>query len=252
MLHRVSGLPVVKVGREVAGVVTEADLLAAQAATARRLHSASRQTLWQRDRHPALTAGELMPAPAITIRPNATIPAAARLMNTHHVRRLPVVDEQGRIVGIVNRRDLLSVFLRPDEDIAADIRRVLDGVIAAAPREADAAVRNGIVTLTGTLGPKTGPHGDLIPLAIQRREDQSCRPGFHRPPCFLQHGLVACCSPPDTSTRVRVRRPDQLVDGLLGSKCRVISCWQPAAARRRHARHSDTTFPEALSRPAEE
>src|ERR1700757_3848988 len=64
--HRISGLPVLKMGREVVGVVTEADLLAAEVATARRLHSPGAPAWWpRRRRHPALTAGELMTAPAI-------------------------------------------------------------------------------------------------------------------------------------------------------------------------------------------
>jgi CBS domain-containing protein len=166
--HRISGLPVLKMGREVAGVVTEADLLAAQAGTARRLHASVTRSWWpHRQEHAALTAGELMTAPAITVGPHVTIPAAARLMNTHRIRRLPVVDDKGRLIGIVSRRDLLSVFLRPDEDIRADIRQVLDEILAAEPGEADVTVRNGIVTLTGSLDPKVGPHGDLIPLAIR-------------------------------------------------------------------------------------
>jgi CBS domain-containing protein len=167
--HRISGLPVLKMGHEVAGVVTEADLIAAQAETSRRLHSAARRTWWPRRgrRHSALTAGELMTAPAITISPNATVPAAARLINTRHIRRLPVVDSSGKLAGIVSRRDLLSVFLRPDEDITTDIRKILDEILLAEPAEADVTVRNGIVTLTSTLDPRTGPHGDLIPLAIQ-------------------------------------------------------------------------------------
>jgi len=166
--HRISGLPVLKMGREVVGVVTEADLLAAEDKVQRRLHAATRRP-WRRRRqqHLGLTAGELMTAPAITIGPHATIPAAARLMNAQHIRRLPVVDEKARLVGVVSRRDLLSVFLRPDEDIAADARRVLNDVLLAEPGEAEVAVRNGVVKLTGTLDPKTGPHGELIPVAIQ-------------------------------------------------------------------------------------
>ena len=166
--HRISGLPVLKMGREVAGVVTEADLLAAQASTARRLHESAGRSWWpHRRQHPALTAGQLMTTPAITIGPHVTIPAAARLMNSHHIRRLPVVDDKGMLIGVVSRRDLLSVFLRPDEDIKADIRQVLDEILAAEPGDAEVSVRNGIVTLTGTLDPQTGPHGDLIPLAIR-------------------------------------------------------------------------------------
>ena len=166
--HRISGLPVLKMGRQVAGVVTEADLLAAEIATRRRLRLSGRQAWWpRRERHPALTAGELMSASAITIGQDATIPAAARLMNTHHVRRLPVVDEDGALIGIVSRRDLLRVFLRPDEKIAADVRRVLDEFMLAERADADVEVRNGVVTLTGTLKPASGRHENLMPLAIR-------------------------------------------------------------------------------------
>ena len=166
--HRISGVPVLKMGREVAGVVTEADLLREQASTARRLRSSARRS-WRpgRSRPPALTAGELMTSPAIVIGPDATIPAAARLMTAHHIQRLPVTSKDGELVGIVSRRDLISVFLRPDADIAADIRRVLEDIVLAQPGEADVAVHNGIVTLTGTLDPKAGVHGDLIPVALR-------------------------------------------------------------------------------------
>jgi CBS domain-containing protein len=167
-VHRISGLPVVKMGREVAGVVTEADLLRAQAAIARHLRSGARPA-WRPHgrRHPALTAGELMTSPAVTIGPDATVPAAARLMSTHHLRRLPVVDDKDRIIGVVSRRDLLSVFLRPDQDITADIRKLLDEILPAAPGDADVSVRDGVVTLTGTLDPDAAAHADLIPLAIR-------------------------------------------------------------------------------------
>ena len=166
--RRISGLPVLKMGREVAGVVTEADLLREQARVARRLRSSGRRS-WRpgSSRQPALTAGELMTSPALTTGPDATVPAAARLMTEHHLRRLPVTDQDGKLVGIVSRRDLISVFLRPDADIAADIRRVLDDILLARPGEADVAVHNGIVTLTGTLDPKAGMHGDLIPVALR-------------------------------------------------------------------------------------
>ena len=166
--HRISGMPVLKLGREVAGVVTEADLLAAESKTARQMRSARRPGfLFRARRHPAFTAGELMTAPAITVGPHVTVHAAGRLMSTRHLRLLPVVDEHNTLIGVVSRRDLLAVFLRPDEDIAADVRQVLDEILLAEPGEADVAVRDGIVTLTGTLDPKTGTHGDLIPVAIR-------------------------------------------------------------------------------------
>jgi CBS domain-containing protein len=166
--HRISGVPVLKMGREVAGVVTEADLLAAEDETNRRARMASsvgRRRLWHNQPHVNLTAGTMMTAPAITVGPDATIPAAARLMNTHHIRRLPVVDEDGKLVGIVSRRDLLSVFLRPDADIMHDVREVLNEIPLADPEQVIVAVRRGVVTLTGTV-PADGPH-DLIELALR-------------------------------------------------------------------------------------
>jgi CBS domain-containing protein len=166
--HRVSGMPVLKMGREVAGVVTEADLLAAEDRTRRHLRGTVHWPRRYADReHPAHVAGALMTAPAITIGPQATVPAAARLMSSHRVRLLPVVDDHNRLLGVVSRRDLLTVFLRPDEDIAADVRTVLDEVLHAEPGEAEAAVRDGIVTLTGTLNRESGPHGDLIPVSVR-------------------------------------------------------------------------------------
>jgi CBS domain-containing protein len=166
--HRISGVPVLKMGREVAGVVTEADLLAAEDETNRRARldsSVGRRRLWHKQPYASLTAGTLMTAPAITIGPDATIPAAARLMNTHHVRRLPVVDEDGKLVGIVSRRDLLSVFLRPDADIMHDAWQVLDEIPVADPKEVTVAVRHGVVTLTGTV--RADGHHDLIELTLR-------------------------------------------------------------------------------------
>jgi hypothetical protein len=75
--------------------------------------------------------------------------------------RLPVVEAGttfgggvgGKLIGIVSRCDLLSVFLRPDEDIAQDVREMLARLLQADPGGITVAVRNGIVTLAGPLGP---------------------------------------------------------------------------------------------------
>ena len=168
--HRISGMPVLKMGREVVGVVSEADLLAAEDETSRQARMASsvgRRWRLRPQPHVNLTAGTLMTAPAITIGPDATIPAAARLMNTHHVRRLPVVDEDGKLVGIVSRRDLLSVFLRPDTDIIHDVRQILDEIPLSDPQQVIVTVHHGVVTLTGTMRPEPGDGQDLIPLALR-------------------------------------------------------------------------------------
>jgi CBS domain-containing protein len=167
--HRISGMPVLKMGREVAGVVTEADLLAAEDETSRRARMAStvgRRRLRRKQPHVSLTAGTLMTAPAITTGPDATIPAAARLMNTHHIRRLPVVDQDGKLVGIVSRRDLLSVFLRPDADISHDVRQVLGEIpVSDGPEDVVVTVSHGVVILSGTV--RADSHHDLLPLALR-------------------------------------------------------------------------------------
>jgi len=168
--HRISGMPVLKMGREVAGVVTETDLLAAEDETSRRVRMASsvgRRRLLHKQPPVSLTAGTLMTAPAITIGPDATIPAAARLMNTHHIGRLPVVDKDGKLAGILSRRDLLSVFLRPDADLTHEVRQVLDEIPVADPKDVIVAVRHGVVTLTGTLRTRPGDIRDLVPLTIR-------------------------------------------------------------------------------------
>ena len=168
--RRISGLPVLKMGREVAGVVTEADLLSAEDETNRRARMASSvggRWLHRKRPHVGLTAGTLMTAPAITIGPDATIPAAARLMNTHHIRRLPVVDGQGKLVGIVSRRDLLSVFLRPDADIIHDVRQVLNEIPVTDPKDVDVTVRHGVVTLSGVMRAEPGDSHDLVSLTLR-------------------------------------------------------------------------------------
>src|SRR5215475_3985097 len=168
--HRIGGVPVLKMGREVAGVVSETDLLAAEDEThrqARMAGSIGRRWHLRKQPHVRLTAGALMTCPAITIGPDATIPAAARLMITNHISRLPVVDEKGKLVGIVSRRDLLSVFLRPDTDIMHDVRQVLDEVPLADPKEVIVRVKNGVVTLTGTMRPKADHEQDPMPLALR-------------------------------------------------------------------------------------
>jgi len=86
-------------------------------------------------------------------------------MRNNHVRRLPVVDPSGKLVGIVSRRDLLSVFLRPDAQIADEVRELLTEILFADPATITVAVRRGVVTLLGQPGQQD--HHDLIPVAIR-------------------------------------------------------------------------------------
>lgn len=156
--HQVSGLPVLILGRHVAGVVSEADLIRArdQAGPARR-----RDGLLHHD----LTAEQLMNSPAITVRPDTPVARAARLMNSHHIRRLPVVDAEGQLIGIVSRRDLLGLFLRPDEDIARQAGEILAEVLPEGQDGIEIAVRDGVLTLAGGL--ELAADRDLLPVAIR-------------------------------------------------------------------------------------
>ncbi len=165
--HKISALPVLIMGRHVAGVVSEADLLVLeeQAGAKTRLHRSGVLHRTAGGKHPARTADELMTSPAITIHPDATIPAAARLMNHHHIKRLPVVDPEGVLIGIVSRRDLLSVFLRPDEDLADDVRAILAEMLFADPDSVTVGVRDGVVTLSGQPAPPD--QHDMIAVAIK-------------------------------------------------------------------------------------
>ncbi len=168
--HRVSAVPVLTMGRHVAGIVSEADLLAVQDKREREAHAQAHPggLLHFRNvekKHWGRTAAELMTSPAITIHPDATLPAAARLMNSHHLKRLPVVDPDGTLIGIVSRCDLLSVFLRPDEDIAREVREMLNQVLLADPDTVTALVHNGVVTLAGQAGP--GEQSDLVPVGVR-------------------------------------------------------------------------------------
>jgi CBS domain-containing protein len=156
-LRDVSAVPVVNRDGRVVGVVSEADLLIKQG-TQEIEWSRSLRTWWRarRDlrRTTATVAGQLMTRPAVTVSATATVAGAARLMTEHNVKRLPVVDKDGRLVGIVSRKDVLAVFLRKDEDIRDEIvEYVLGRGLDITPNRATVTVdvHDGEVVLTGQL-----------------------------------------------------------------------------------------------------
>ena len=146
--HHISAVPVLDPDGRVTGLVSEADLLPKQDRHPRHL---ARILPGQNAKADARTAGEIMTAPAITIGPDAPVGVAARLMHRQHLKCLPVVDADGKLAGIVSRHDLLKVFLRPDEQIAADVASVLAAVLLLGPVSVDITVRDGVVALAGEL-----------------------------------------------------------------------------------------------------
>ncbi|MEV7979306.1 CBS domain-containing protein [Streptomyces sp. NPDC086519] len=155
---QVSAAPVLDDDGRVVGVVSEADLLRKEQArgdVVGRLPEADRSAA------AAVTAGELMTVPAVTVHPEATLPEAARTMARHGVKRLPVVDAEGLLRGVVSRADLLKVFLRDDEDIAEEIRRdIVPHLFPGSATPVRVRVRDGVVTLTGRVSDTA-----LIPVA---------------------------------------------------------------------------------------
>jgi CBS-domain-containing membrane protein len=155
---RVSAFPVIDDEGTVLGVVSEDDLLAEEAVAltladqrpglseriAGRLYRPGREA-------DGFTAGELMSHPAVTITPDEPVESAARLMYNCRVRRLPVVNSDGRLVGIVSRADVLAVFDRSDSEIHNEI---VDDVILHGflqdPRMFAVTVKAGVVTMQGS------------------------------------------------------------------------------------------------------
>ncbi|WP_328296896.1 CBS domain-containing protein [Streptomyces sp. NBC_00435] len=139
--HDFGGVPVVDEDDRVIGVVSRTDLLA----------------------HGRPTAQDLMSAPAVTVHGEQTVTEAARLMARCGVARLPVVDDEDRLVGIVTRRDLLRVFLRPDHEISRVLAEdVLADTMGVAAGAVSVRVVDGVVTLDGRL-----PRSSQIPVALR-------------------------------------------------------------------------------------
>jgi CBS domain-containing protein len=96
-----------------------------------------------------------MSAPAVTITPNESMVAAAHRIADRGVNRLPVVDEDGRLVGIVARADIVAVFARPDDDVANRVRDVLDRSLGLGPDAVQVAVAGGEVLISGAVDSAT-------------------------------------------------------------------------------------------------
>ena len=103
-----------------------------------------------------------MTAPAVTVGPESTVAAAARLMLDHGVNRLPVVGRDGGLLGIITRADLVRAFGRADHAIAAEIRDdILQRVLWVDPASFTVRVERGEVELVGELRRGAG-RGQLV------------------------------------------------------------------------------------------
>jgi CBS domain-containing protein len=164
--HRVSAVPVVDDAGWVLGVVSEADLLLKEEfpdpeADVPLVWTKRRRA--EHDKAAGVVARDLMTVAVVAIAPDATVAEAARRMHTTQVKRLPVLAEGGRLVGIISRADLLKVFNRPDEAIR---REILDEVIVGEfmmdPDRFFIQVHQGVAVLEGRVEQRS-----LIPWLVR-------------------------------------------------------------------------------------
>jgi CBS domain-containing protein len=148
--RRFSAFPVLDDDNQVVGVVSEDDLLLREGLRSPGSRRRVPRCPADRTKADGLTAAQLMTAPAITIRPEAAVAEAARIMHTRHVKRLPVVTETGRLVGVVSRLDLLGVYDRPDADIRSEIlKQVIESEFVLDSLAFTVTVDAGVVTVAG-------------------------------------------------------------------------------------------------------
>jgi CBS domain-containing protein len=150
--NRISAFPVIDDDGRVIGVVSEADLLAKEVLDADQAGTITAMLhRGEQGKADGLTAHDLMTHPAVTVTPDDSVEQAARLMYTLQVKRLPVIDHGGVLVGIISRTDVLAVYDRPDDEIRQEIigNVIVPGLLQD-PDQLTVSVQAGVVTLTGS------------------------------------------------------------------------------------------------------
>ncbi|MGI5256106.1 CBS domain-containing protein [Streptomyces angustmyceticus] len=144
--YDITAVPVLDEDERPVGVVSEADLLRRQIA-----------------KLGATTAEAIMTSPAVVARPEWSVVEAAKTMEKRKVKRLPVVDDTGRLIGVISRSDLVQLFLCRDRAIQEEVlEEVLTRTLGVSPSAVTVEVADGTVTLTGTLD-----HKSLVPIAVR-------------------------------------------------------------------------------------
>ncbi|MFJ8114288.1 CBS domain-containing protein [Streptomyces sp. NPDC096132] len=174
----VSAVPVLEGDGRVIGVVSEADLLPKEEFrddVPDRF--TQRQRLSDLAKAGTVTAEELMSSPAVTVHGTTTLSEAARIMARRKVKRLPVIDDEGRLEGVASRSDLLKVFLRDDEDLTEEVRHeVVDRLFPLSADHIRVEVREGVVALTGWVeGAGLIPVAERLAWAVEGVVDVHCR-----------------------------------------------------------------------------
>jgi len=170
--RRISGMPVVSSDGQVLGVISETDILPKESGEQRGGGGFMQWLVdpddpWINQRFGAVIVEDAMSSPARTILPERPLAEAAKIMLDEDVNRLPVVDSDGLLVGLISRGDLIRAFARPDEDIRREIQDdVLHGATWLDPNALDVTVTSGIVTLEGEVSSEAD--AELLPTFARK------------------------------------------------------------------------------------
>lgn len=251
--RRISALPVVDVGNRVVGVVSEAYLLRKE-----EFRDSDRQvrrgtgSASAHDKARGVTAADLMTSPAITVHADETLAGAARVMARRGIKRMPVVDADGVLRGIVSRGDLLRVFLRPDQEIAEEVlREVARGRLPGSAGALRVEVHEGVVTLAGEVGDTAVvPLVEGLTRSVEGVVDVRCELSGprHRSADGRESGAnssggdkEAAHRRPDEETPLNDPAPsDEEVIGLVGDAVAAPSMHNAQPWRFRYVRHTRT------------
>lgn len=154
----ISGLPVVDGEGKLVGIITEADFVKQEADRSHRRYRRLLDALFGEREHRLVgeTVGDAMTRHPIVIDPETRVSEAAREMADRGIKRLPVVNASGELVGIVSRADIMAAFVRPDDVIADQIRDdVIARILMIDPTTVQVAVAEGVATLSGTVPTRT-------------------------------------------------------------------------------------------------
>lgn len=164
--RRISGVPVVDAEGQVLGVVSEGDLIRRPEIETDRadrgwlsIFVSDEERARDFVKSHGRRAREVMTRPAVCVAPQTPLDEAVRIMERHHIKRLPVV-EQGRLVGLMTRADLVRALLlrqhahsptQSDQELRQRVEALLRSEDWAAGAYINVVVEAGVVQLWGTV-----------------------------------------------------------------------------------------------------
>ena len=160
--HSISGMPVIDENGRLVGIVTEGDFLRQEASRDRPYRMSLFDAVFGDGvaaQPSAETVAEVMTSKVVTITPEATLGEAARIMASRKVKRLPVIDLEGRLTGIISRADVVAAFTKPDDVVEDEVREdIVRRLLFLDPDLIDVTVTDGVVHLAGGLENRSEVH----------------------------------------------------------------------------------------------